>query len=100
MALFDMQRSCGDEIDAVQAEAAALDIEAAYSHRVGSGSIDDDAVAGSGQDAAGSGLARDGERLLDRHHAEAAAVEAIDLAFRRGLRDRTGEGLARRGAAA
>ena len=42
----------------------------------------------------------DGDRLGDRHRAEAGRIEAVDLAARGGLRDRAGEGLARRRAAA
>ena len=45
-------------------------------------------------------MAVDGHRLGDRHGAVAARIQAVDLAARGGLRDRAGEGLARRRAAA
>ena len=61
--------------------------------------VDGDAVAAGERAALGIG-AGDGHRLDDRHGAEAARIEAVDLAARGGLRDRAGEGLARRGAAA
>ena len=79
---------------------APVDREVAQDDRSFAAGVDDDAVRAGGEDAAGHAVAVDGDRLGDRDGAEAARIEDVDLAAGCGLRDRAGERLAGRRAAA
>src|SRR4029078_11479443 len=89
-----------EEVDAGEAGAEPLDVEAAQHDGVGREGVDDDAVRPRAQHAGLEAFRADGDRLRDGDGAEAARIEDVDLAARGGLRDRAGERLARRGAAA
>src|SRR5262249_52232293 len=103
--IVQMQREPTGEVDADQAGAGAVDGETAHVHDDGSGrrrgAVVDVYTVGAGrQDGAERAAAVEGYRLGDGDGAEAARIEAVDLTAGGGLRDRSGEGLARRCAAA
>ena len=84
----------------VQAGAEAVDVQPPEHDLVGRRGIDDDGVRTVHEHAALGVVALDRDPLGDRHAAEAAWIEAVDLALCSSLRDRTRERLARGGAAA
>ncbi len=96
----DDQRGAGEEADAVEPGSGAIDADVAQAHDVVGTSVHDHAVGAGIEHAAPDAAAVDGDRLGDGDPAEAARVEHGDRAAGRGLDDRAGEGLARRGAAA
>jgi hypothetical protein len=101
-ALFDVKGAAGNEPDAVQRRDRhrADEIKAAQHHDIVHASIDNDAIAAADDDASLDVGAVDRHRLGDGHGAEAAGIDAVDLAAGGGLRNRSGEGLAGRRAAA
>src|SRR5205085_3475884 len=102
-AVLHPHRTPGQETDAVDADTRAhrpVDGDAANDYVVVRPGVDDDAIDGGGKKTAERAITVDGDRLGDRHGAEAARIEHRNLATGGGLRDRSGKGLARRGAAA
>src|SRR6185437_2849532 len=106
-AVVDFKRLAGDELHAVKAVRAcwtAIDLQPVQNHdAIGIGrAIDRHAVRARDQNAtfarALTALERDG--LGDRHRTESTRIQTVDRPTRRGLADRTGKRLARRGAAA
>src|SRR5438045_9798661 len=75
-------------------------VEAAKRDLVIRSGVHDDGIRAGNKHTPGYAFTGDRDRLRDRHGAEAAGIEAVYFAARRGLRDRAGKGLARCGAAA
>src|SRR5437762_6500683 len=100
LAVVDDQSPTGKKADAVEPRAEAIDVEAAKRDAVRRSGVHDDAVGAGSKHTRGYTFTGDRHRLRDRHGAEAAGIETVDFAARRGPRDRAGKGLARRGAAA
>src|SRR5437764_10915769 len=100
LAIVDDQSLAGKKADAVEPRAEAIDVEAAKRDLVRRSGVHDDAVGAGSKHTRGHAFTGDRNRLRDRHGAEAAGIEAVYFAARRGLRDRAGKGLARCGAAA
>src|SRR5207245_9410560 len=100
LAIVDDQSLAGKKADAVEPRAEAIDVEAAKRDLVRRSGVHDDAIAAGSKHTRGHAFTGDRNRLRDRHGAEAAGIEAVYFAARRGLRARAGKGLPRRGAAA
>src|SRR5438874_9168352 len=100
LAVVDDQSPTGKKADAVDPRAEAIDVEAAKRDVVVHSGVHDDAVGAGSKHTRGYTFTGDRHRLRDRHGAEAAGIETVDFAARRGLRDRAGKGLAGRRAAA
>src|SRR5437867_3087165 len=97
-----MHRFGGINFDARTTGPLPIEVETTKGHDVGRGCIDDDGGdAGSRlQNAGRPGRAGDGDRKGDGDGAELAGIEAVDLAARARLRERSPEGRAWRDAAA
>src|SRR6185312_1111388 len=108
--VFDVDLQRRKDVDAAKAGPGAgvrtVDADALEAHdsqRVvgrGVGGIDDNAVSARDQHGPEGAAAIDGDRLGNRHCAEPAGIEAIDLAVDGGFRNRAGKGLAGCGATA
>src|SRR5205814_4999014 len=100
LAIVDDQSLAGKKADAVEPRAGAIDVEAAKRDLVRRPGVHDDGIRAGNKHTRGYTFTGDRDRLRDRHAAEAAGIETVDFAARRGLRDRAGKGLAGRRAAA
>lgn len=90
--------SSTDHLDPIKTRPQPFNIETFKEDLVGRQGVDDNAIRPGYQDA-GLELREDADRLGDSHGPETAGVEDVDFPVGRGLRDRAGEGLARRCAA-
>ena len=98
--MVDMQLAGLDQADAAGAVGRRDDVEPAEIDDVVRGDVHGDPDgAAAGLDATDSPFAIDGDGFAYGHRAEAAGVQTVDLATRRRLGERPGEGQARRGPA-
>ena len=95
----DDEFSSADHIDPVQTRPQSFNIESFKEDLVGRRGVDDNAIRPGYQDA-GLELRENAYRLGDGHRPETAGVEDVDFPASCGLRDRAGEGFARRRATA
>src|SRR5262249_43095516 len=99
LALFDMNSSGLDDVDADQSCPNALDVEPTQDDD-DAASVDVDSIGAGGQDAREGFRAVDRDRLGDGDRTESARIQAVDDAVGDSLRDRARKGFAWRRAAA
>src|SRR2546423_5651051 len=100
LAVVDDQSPAGKKADAVEPVPKAIDVKPAKRDVVACSRVHDDTIHEGSKHTRGHAVTGDRHRLRDRHGTEAAGIETVYFAVRRGLRDRAGKGLARCGAAA